>query len=561
MKILGLVDNHDTGTVFLEGSKIANAVNEERLSRVKLDSSFPSRCLKQTLSAGVPDAVAVAGICTPFYLVRKNYSVRTSIPDGMKESKKAPKLRLYMLYRKLFPQNSGIAKAIEKPQALKALHRNLQRFGLDKKIYLFDHHLCHAASAYYTGDKNKATIITADGAGDGLSATVSIGCGGEIEKIASTDDRNSVAYFYGRITQATGFKINRHEGKITGLAAFGDPSIYYDKIKGFASADTKNLRFKTKYDFVYNPKHVQETMKLGALEHKHLAAAVQRRIEDVTAELVQAAVERTGYGDVVLAGGLFANVKINQRILELENVKSVFVHPHMGDGGIALGAALQLQAEQEGLKPFRLKNVYFGPEYSDEEIKKEIKDFGFKAAYYKDIEGIAAECVAKKKIVGRFSGRMEYGPRALGNRSILADPTDVSINDWLNKRLNRTEFMPFAPSILDSDAPKAYENYVAGEYPAEFMTITFDVNKDFAEMAPAVNHVDNTARPQVVTRDSNESYHKILRAYKKLTGLPLFVNTSFNAHEEPIVCSPRDALNSLVAKNVDVLVIGNYLVQ
>ncbi|MBU1652207.1 carbamoyltransferase, partial [bacterium] len=272
-----------------------------------------------------------------------------------------------------------------------------------------------------------------------------------------------------------------------------------------------------------------------------------------------------GIYDVVLAGGIFANVKINQCIAEIDGVQSLFVHPNMGDGGTATGAAMlvwadHLRAQGKTYEPEAIDEVYYGPGYDDREIEKALGNYSFQFRKSNDIEADTAEMVAHKKIVGRFNGRMEYGPRALGNRSILADPTDPAINDWLNERLSRTEFMPFAPSALYESANKLYRNYTAGEYASYFMTITFDVEKEWAEKARAVAHVDNTARPQVVKKQANPSYHKILQEYEKRTGLPLFVNTSFNAHEEPIVCTPDDALRSLGNKCVDALSIGSFIV-
>jgi len=305
---------------------------------------------------------------------------------------------------------------------------------------------------------------------------------------------------------------------------------------------------------------------LGDFSKENLAASVQLHLEQNMLKYVNYWVERTGLHDVVAAGGVFANVKLNQRIAESSAVKSFFVHPHMGDGGIAVGAALYALAghrlsQGSVLKPEKLANVYFGPSFGQDEIQDALEKHGLRAKDSNDIEAETAQAVAKKKIVGFFQGRMEYGPRALGNRSILADPTDRKINDWLNKRLHRTEFMPFAPSALESSAAAFYENYGASAYPAKFMTITFGVPKEKEEIAPAVVHVDHTARPQVVDKITNKRYHNALRAYEDITGLPLLVNTSFNVHEEPIVCSPDDAIRSFEKDAVDVLVMENFIVE
>lgn len=238
----------------------------------------------------------------------------------------------------------------------------------------------------------------------------------------------------------------------------------------------------------------------------------------------------------------------------------------MGDGGQAVGSAYALWAElllDKGQKPKPVfhDSVYLGPGFSNDEIESALKAGKLKHRYVKNIEQEVAELVKKKKVVGRFNGRMEYGPRALGNRSILADPTDKTINDWLNKKLKRTEFMPFAPSMLREHAEEYFNSFATGEIAAKFMTVTFDCTKTCAKNAAAVTHIDNTARPQTVTKEQNPSYYKILKIYKELTGLPIFVNTSFNEHEQPIVCTPKDAIDSFRQGNIDVLAIGNYLVQ
>jgi len=212
--------------------------------------------------------------------------------------------------------------------------------------------------------------------------------------------------------------------------------------------------------------------------------------------------------------------------------------------------------------PFRLADVYFGPEYSDDEIHRVLDRFSLKPEPCPDLEASVARHVAEGRVVGLFQGRMEYGPRALGNRSILADPRDKRINDVLNKRLRRTEFMPFAPSTLEERAGRAYVGYGQGsEYAAQFMTITFPVSNGFAKEAPGVVHVDGTARPQVVSQKANPRFYRIIAEFEKLTGIPSVVNTSFNMHEEPIVCTPEDAVRAFLAGAVDLLAIGSWIVS
>jgi len=211
--------------------------------------------------------------------------------------------------------------------------------------------------------------------------------------------------------------------------------------------------------------------------------------------------------------------------------------------------------------PNPLETVYLGPQFSDKEIEDSLNRYGLKAEYHENIEEMIADYIGEKKLVGKFSGRMEYGPRALGNRSILADPTDMRINDWLNKRLKRTEFMPFAPTILEEAAREFYPGWQRDHVAARFMTMTYDTSKKAKQLAPAVVHVDGTTRPQVIRKEDNPSYYKILKIYQQKTGLPLFVNTSFNMHEEPLVCTPEDAIKSFLAGSVDILALEKFIVK
>ena len=404
-------------------------------------------------------------------------------------------------------------------------------------------------------------IITADASGDALSTTVSVAKEGNIKRVLELSSYNSIASYYSYVTQICGYKPSKHEGKITGLAAHGTPKYFnvFQKMIKYENGRIVN-RSNSRHDMTLQK--IKKRIKNYSKED--LAASVQCHLEENISKFISYWVHKTKISDVIVAGGIFANVKLNQRIAEIPTVESFFAHPHMGDGGIGVGAALyismQEQLDKGSFKPYKLQNVYFGPEFSNAKIEEAITISGLKGENIKNIEKYVAEKIAQKKIVGHFNGRMEYGPRALGNRSILADPTDTTINDWLNKRLHRTEFMPFAPSILDTGAPNYYKKYEKSAYPAQFMTITFDTTKK-ALKAKAVVHIDHTTRPQVVSKEQNPRYYKILQLHKQITGLPLFVNTSFNIHEEPIVCTPADAIKSFNQGCVDVLVMGNWVIE
>lgn len=267
--------------------------------------------------------------------------------------------------------------------------------------------------------------------------------------------------------------------------------------------------------------------------------------------------------NVALSGGVFANVKLNQRVAALSEVDSIWVFPDMGDGGLSVGAAYLSIRDRSGseLRSKKLSNVYLGPEFDDSVIIAAAKGGGLKVEKSADIALDTAKLLADNIIVGWFQGRMEYGPRALGHRSILIHPGDRSMNDKINKRLKRTEFMPFAPSCLYEYADELFVNWNKSRHSSEFMTVTYDVNPDWIEKLAAVVHIDNTARPQVVKKENEPLYWQVIYEFQKITGLPAISNTSFNIHEEPIVCTPDDAVRSFLQGAVDVLVMGDYVVR
>jgi len=562
MIVLGAHDGHDAGACILKDGKILAAVNEERLTREKLFTGVPKLSIKEAIKiAGVRpeniDSVAIAGTL--------------GLMASLGWTDVSPRKKAYQFVCKhggFFASSRSFAnlqRLVFKQRRNKDTEKYIRSLGIDAPVEYVDHHLCHAASAYYTSGKNECLVVTSDGSGDGLSASVYKGADGVLEKVKEMPTYNSIAYFYAYVTLLSGFKMFRHEGKITGLAAHGDPASCYPV-------------FENAFTYLpdaHEPKNTLGLMGEDALKklrqmlsfttREHWAAGIQKRTEDIMERFIGDYAKITGIPDVAVAGGIFANVRVNQKLLESPDVNSLFVHPHMGDGGIAVGAALYVSARElankgKGLLPYSLNNVYFGPEFSTREIGAAINEAGLEAQRIGKVESYIADMLAEKKIVGNFQGRMEYGPRALGNRSVLADPTDKSINDWLNKRLSRTEFMPFAPSILDTAAHEYYKNYSRGAYPSRFMTVTFDCTKE-AEKAEAVMHIDRTARPQVVSMKQNPMYYRILNEYEKRTGLPIFVNTSFNIHEEPIVCSPEDAIKSFMAGTVDILVMGDWILE
>jgi carbamoyltransferase len=295
-----------------------------------------------------------------------------------------------------------------------------------------------------------------------------------------------------------------------------------------------------------------------------LAASIQRHSEDICTRYIAYWMARTGLRQIALAGGVVANVKINQRIHELPGLERIFIYPAMSDEGLGAGAALVEAAERMGgWRAGRrcFEHVYLGPEYGEGQMEAALRGAGITYTRSPDVEAEIARLLAAGYVVARMTGRMEYGPRALGNRSILYRPDDPSVNDWLNHRLARTEFMPFAPSTLAEHADYCFERVQGARNTARFMTITFDCTREMREQAPGVVHVDGTARPQLVAAADNPSYHRLIAEFMRLTGLPTVVNTSFNIHEEPIVCSPEDAVRAFLKGHLDLLALGPFLAK
>ena len=413
--------------------------------------------------------------------------------------------------------------------------------------------MSHAAAAYFASGFDRALIVTLDGYGSGLAGSVSVGEGSRIRRIHRLEYPHSLGTFYESVTSSLGFKPSRHEGKIVGLAAYGDPEILLHLILGRFVQESGNFR-------IIESNNIYFSRYLASLFPKvDVAAAYQRALEIVATNYIRHYVQQTGIDTVVLAGGVVANVKMNQRILEIPEVQRVFIYPNMGDGGCGTGAAFL--ASREVLKERQpYETVYFGPDYSEEEMAVELQAAGLPFEQVLPIEPIIARLIHEGRVVARFNGRMEYGPRALGNRSILYRATEPEVNQWLNQRLGRTEFMPFAPVTLFEERHRCYNNISGAEFAAQFMTITFDCTEFMRRNCPAAVHVDGTARPQLIREEVNPSYYQIVREYNRLSRIPSLINTSFNMHEEPIVNSPKDAIRAFLQGNIDYLAMGNFLV-
>lgn len=572
MIVLGIIDSKPSSAAILKDGEVLSAMAEERLCRMKMASGMPRQAIHQVMadsgvSAGDIDLVAVAQKVSIFE--------PEPVPwNGWFDSRQAGKPRPFEnISGTLAPIAGNIPFAQKAHHQLKDLlsrKRLVQIPGLLEKEYAisapvryYDHHYCHATSAYFTSNYARAVVVTLDGGGDGLSGSVYRGEDGRLTRLSTVDSFNSLGNFYSYITHLCGFQAESHEGKITGLAALGKPA-YIDILREFVSYEEPG-RIQYSVPMYHRSALKQIASRLPAdFDKADLAASVQLLLEEVGIQFIRFWLRKTGIRSIAVAGGVFSNVRFNQRVHELDQVEDFFVHPAMDDSGLAVGGAFAALAEEEGTDPARLlqrlKNVYFGTNYEDEEIRQCVEAFDFDATYEAQITDAVARLLAEGNVVARFTGKMEYGPRALGHRSILYQTSDPSINDWLNARLKRTEFMPFAPATLQEYADECFEGLDGARDAARYMTITFKCTDKMRAQSPGVVHVDGTARPQILDPETAPDLYQITKAYHKLTGIPSLINTSFNMHGEPIVCSVGDALRSFREGRLHYLAIGNWLV-
>jgi len=566
MKILGIhIRTHDTSVVFIDNGRIRYAASNERFSRIKMDRDPPLGAIRNLLAyTGIKpgDIDIITYIEDPFPKALWTSFMENSWPITTTQGRYLLWLRRPLLVLAELFLSSGIPSY---------LYRFVySRFRVEKLLKGFQgtvtyehHHTAHLHAAYYTSGWKECLVMSNEG--DGFTETCSIYHvkDGNWTKIIENKLPNSMGKFYELITEVLGFNRHRHAGKITGLSAYGNPKKAYTfvskllRVKGDKAILDHMTYLRLLAFYTVNRKLPEE---LAGFKREDLAAAFQKRLEVCVTELIKIAVKKSGVHNIALAGGVAANVKVNQRVHDMPEISGIHVHQAMGDDGLAMGGALHTAyVNHQPLN--RPETVYFGPDYTEKEILSVLKSHRLKYRRYSNVERKIAELVADKKVIARFNGRMEYGPRALGNRSILYHASDKSVNQWLNTRLKRTEFMPFAPVTLDRFADKCYERIEGAEYPAKFMTITFQCTPYMKKTSPAVVHVDGTARPQIIRKTDNPSYYKILNEYHKLTGIPTLVNTSFNMHEEPIVCSPADAVRSFLHSGIDFLAIGPFILS
>jgi carbamoyltransferase len=559
-----------SGAALVVDGRVVAAVSEERLNRKKMCWGFPALSIAEVLrignvSASDLDRVAVAGadlfwrpesvVVEDYFRKDKGGTYQRFLAAGSKFATVAGELRPA---RRAYQRLKSILTRERRSALIAALR---ERYGIAAPVKFYDHHLCHAASAYFTAGLEEATVVTHDGAGDGKCSRVYAVRQGKFELLQALDSYDSIGNYYSYVTHLCGFKAHKHEGKITGLAAFGEPE-YLELLERFIAFDGETVRNVGRC-FDQSAIERLERALPRRFSHANLSASIQVLLERAVTAYASYWVERSGLPDVALAGGVFANVKLNQRIHEQPGIKSVFIHPGMGDEGLAVGAALFADAQSRRfvLQPV-IDDVYLGGDFGQAIIDRSVSDAGL-GEYVRrcDVAATVARMLASGKVVARCAGRVEYGPRALGNRTIMYQTTEPAVNRWLNERLARTEFMPFAPVTMWEHRNECYERLAGAEDAARFMTMTFDCSAKMKVQSPAVCHVDGTARPQLIRERDNAGYYSILREYRALTGIPTLVNTSFNIHDEPIVHTPADAIKAFLQSRLDGLILGDVLIS
>lgn len=591
MYILGIsAFYHDSAACLIKDGDIIAAAQEERFTRIKHDSAFPSSAISYCLKEAKIDPEQIENIVfyeKPFIKFERLLETYLAFaPKGFVSFSKAIPV---WIKDKLF-QKSTLIKEI------KSILGTEVNWG--KRLLFSEHHLSHAASAFYPSPFARAAILTLDGVGEWTTTSLALGNGNNIKVIKDIKFPHSLGLLYSAFTYYTGFKVNSGEYKVMGLAPYGDP-CYADLIKdkliniaddGSFQIDMSYFDFATgltmtnkKFDELFGapPRKSESTLTKREMD---LAASIQKVTEEIIIKLAKNIAKETNEKNLCLAGGVALNCVANGILLREEIFDNIWIQPAAGDAGGALGAALATwylhHRKERVIKKERdaMSGSYLGPKFSDAEIEAELNACGaiFRKLSEDEMIEEVASVLADEKAVGWMQGRMEFGPRALGGRSIIADPRSPVMQKQLNLKVKyRESFRPFAPSVLREDVSKWFEHDIDSPY----MLLVADVQNDKRlkmseeegslfgidklnvprSTVPAITHVDYSARLQTVHSDTNPRYHALISKFKEKTGCPLVVNTSFNVRGEPIICNPTDAFKCFMGTEMDVLSVGNYL--
>ena len=581
---------HDSAACILKDGKIIAAVQEERFTRKKHDSSYPHNSIEFVLryaNLRLSEVDQIVFFEKPFLKFERLLETYIAFaPKGFFSFAKAIPL---WIKEKLFQKNFLFNK-------LKTHDKN---YKSDENMFFSDHHLSHAASAFFPSPFEEAVVLTADGVGEWATTTVAVGKDNNLEIKKEIHFPHSLGLLYSAFTYYAGFKVNSGEYKLMGLAPYGNP-IFEDKIKklidikedGTFRLDQKYFNYATgltmtnnRFNNLFGQKPRDPQNEMITQFHMDIAASIQKVTEETMLKLATAIRKEYNIKNLCLAGGVALNCVANGKILREKIFDNIWIQPAAGDAGGSLGAALALWHIEQGNKRTinsndDMKGSYLGTEFSQVEIEKELKSIGanFETLEYEDLINETSKLLSNEKAIGWFQGRMEFGPRALGGRSILGDPRSDKMQKNLNLKVKyRESFRPFAPSVLredlsewfDMDDDSPYMLLVANVNPKKIIDMSKEQKKLFGidklnikrSEIPAVTHVDYSSRVQTINKDTNKRYYDLISKFKEKTGCPVIVNTSFNVRGEPIVNSPTDAFNCFMGTELDYLVIGNCVLD
>jgi carbamoyltransferase len=565
MNVLGVWDGHNASAVLLVNGRIVAGAQEERFCNQKNYIGFPQRAVSWVLEAAGLDRQELDIVAIPSNTVGYAFDVKLIRDVFEEEQRKLIRSRLRLAARNT--PLDGIYRWWSKSERIRAF----EKAGFARRQLNFvEHHTCHAAASYFGSPwRDQVLVLTLDGGGDRLAATVSVGSGRSIERIAVTPDTDSVGNLYSRVTFLLGFVPWEHEYKVMGLAPYASRTDFAPlktALENCIGLSPKNpLAFKRN---IPEPtrlvcRRLQRAYRFERFDR--IAGALQEFTEELVLKWVHAAINKTGIRKLALGGGVFMNVKVNKLIAEMSEVEDIFVFPSCGDETNSIGAAFHLYASKTGETPGPIGPIYWGPEFPstsvEDIVKKCVNHRNIEYEYVDDIEGAIVELLLNHNIVARASGKMEFGARALGNRSILADPSDLVTVQAINRMIKMRDFwMPFAPVVMS----EKQDDYLVRTKPirSPYMMMAFDTQHSRRhEIIAAVHQSDGTARPQVIERDDNPSYYEIVDRFEKSTGRGALLNTSFNLHGYPIVLGPREATWVFENSGLEYLALGHYLLR
>lgn len=559
---------HDASAALLKDGEIVAAAEEERFTRKKHDTSFPTNAISYCLQSQgitIKDISLIGFYEKPFLkFERVLYQHLEYFPFS---------LRTFL--------SSMPFWVTEKLRVIKAIRKKLKYNG---DILFIEHHLAHAASSFFVSPFYKAAILTVDGVGEWTTTTFGSGDGNDIHLMKEVRFPHSMGLLYSTITAYLGFKVNNSEYKVMGLAAYGDmdreTNKHYKKLVRIIDIKKDgSYRLNMSY-FAYHYKNRMPSGKLCKLleggirkpeseitqRHKDIAAALQLIYEDVLFKILRHVYDTIGCKNVVLGGGCALNSVANGKILRNAGFEKIWIQPNASDGGTSIGVVSYIYHAIMGHeRKYQFKNAYLGPDYSTEEIRHFLNSGNIRYHEFKNERELlskTAELIYRDNVIGWFQGRMEWGPRALGNRSILSNPCNPHAKELLNTKVkHRERFRPFAPVVCKEDCLKYFESDLPIQDPTDFMLMVYPIREEWRKKIPSVVHVDGSGRLQTIERNQNPLYYDLIKEFGRLSGIPILINTSFNIRGEPIVCAPHNAYRCMMGTGIDYLVVDRFLIR